>query len=47
LTVTVSPLGHNPTLRSAVDPGWHVCPLGGFDPVTDAIWLYPEVDAAS
>src|SRR5664280_1968744 len=38
-TVTVLPLGHIPTLRSAAEPGSQAAPPVGFDPVTVAIWL--------
>ena len=39
VTVIVRPLGHRPTLRSAVLPGAQAAPPEGSEPTTDWIWL--------
>ena len=47
VTVTVSPFGQRPALRSAVLPAAQAAPLAGAEPTIDWIWLYPALEAES
>src|ERR1035437_4954944 len=44
-TVTVLPLGQSPALKLAATPASQATPPAGFEPVTEAIELYPVVPA--